>query len=131
MTEHPNAILIRSLFAAFRERDIEKIRDVLAEDATWHFPGKDGKLAGAHKGHAEIFSFLAQVSQLTDGTFELDLEEVLANDHYAVVFFRGHAQRKGRHLDNPTCLKVRLEDGRATELLEFVWDLPSVDEFWS
>lgn len=131
MSAHPNAILIRDLFAAFRARDVESIRAAISETAVWHFPGRTGKLAGAHAGQAGIFGFLARVSELTGGTFELDLEEVLANDRYAVAFFRGHARRNGRELSNPTCLKIRLHNGQAIEIWEFVWDLYAVDEFWS
>jgi ketosteroid isomerase-like protein len=130
LSEHPNAVFVRDLFAAFRARDIESIRSALSEDAVWHFPGKLGELAGAHSGHAGIFGFLARVSELSGGTFELDLEDVLANDRCAVAFFRGRARRHGRELDNPTCLKIRVRHGRATEVWEFVWDLYAVDEFW-
>jgi ketosteroid isomerase-like protein len=131
MSEHPNAARIRALFAAFHARDIDAIRDALAEDAVWHFPGRTGRLAGAHVGHAGIFAFLARVGELTAGTFDLDLEAVLADDERAVAFFRGRGRRDGRELDNPTCLKIRLRDGRAAEIQEFVWDLYAVDEFWS
>jgi len=130
-SEHPNATRIRSLFAAFRARDLDTIRAALAEDAIWHFPGRTGKIAGAHAGQAGIFAFLARVMELTGGTFGLEIETVLADDDHAVVFFRGHGQREGRTLDNPTCLKIRMHDGRATEIHEFVWDLYEVDRFWS
>jgi ketosteroid isomerase-like protein len=131
MTEHPNATRLRNLFAAFRARDVGTIAAVLAADAVWHFPGTRGALAGTHTGHAGIFAFLARVGELTDGTFEIDLEEILANDRSAAVFFRGHGERCGRTLDNPTCLKIRFRDGLAAEIWEFVWDLDAVDEFWS
>ncbi len=130
-SEHPNAVLVRNLFDAFRAGDVDSIRSAISETAVWHFPGRTGKLAGAHSGHAGIFAFLGRVSQLTGGTFELDLEEVLANDRYAVALFRGRARRPPLALDNPTCLKIRLQNGRATEIWEFVWDLFAVDEFWS
>ena len=131
MAEHPNAARIRGLFAAFRTRDLASVRAAIAETAVWHFPGRDGQLAGSHTGHAEIFAFLARVMELTGGTFELELEAVLANDERAVVLFRGRARREQRALDNPTCLVIRLEAGRATEFREFVWDLYEVDRFWS
>jgi hypothetical protein len=131
MSEHPNATRIRELFAAFRARDVDAIRNAISDTAVWHFPGKRGQLAGAHTGHDGIFQFLARGSELTDGTFELDLEEVIANDSYAVAFFRGRGRRRDRELDNPTCLKIHLQEGRATEIWEFVWNLYEVDEFWS
>lgn len=129
--EHPNAARIRGLFDAFHARDLAAIRDALAADAVWHFPGRTGRLAGSHVGHAAIFGFLARVSELTEGSFELQLEQILANDTHAVVFFRGRGRRLDRVLDNPTCLKIRMREGRAEEIHEFVWDLFAVDAFWS
>lgn len=130
-TEHPNAATIRKLFESFRNHDIEFVRAAIAEDAVWHFPGRVGRLAGSHRGHDAIFSFLADVMTLTDGTFGLEVETVVADDHTAVALFRGRGQRGGRTLDNPTCLKIAMRDGQATEIWEFVWDLYSVDEFWA
>lgn len=131
MSEHPNATRVRALFDAFRTSDVEAIRAAIADDAVWHFPGRRGGLAGSHRGHDEIFAFLARVMELTEGTFRLDLEDVVANDRHAVALFRGHGARDGRELDNPTCLKIRLEEGRAVEVWEFVWDSEHVDEFWA
>lgn len=129
--EHPNAVMIRGLFDSFRNHDIERIQAVIAEDAVWHFPGRVGRLAGSHRGRDAIFTFLADVMQLTDGTFGLDLETVVADDDTAVALFRGHGQRSGRTLDNPTCLKICIRGGQAVEIWEFVWDLYSVDKFWT
>jgi len=131
MNEHPNATRVRELFHAFAAQDVDAIRAAIAEDCVWRFPGRSGKLAGEHRGHDGIFSFLLRVGELTDGTFSLDLEDIVANDRYAIALFRGHGRRAdGRVLDNPTCLKIRLDGGRAVEIDEFVWDLYGVDEFW-
>jgi ketosteroid isomerase-like protein len=54
--EHPNSARVRALFHAFHERDPAAVRDAIAEDGVWHFPG-DNLLAGSHRGHASIFAF--------------------------------------------------------------------------
>lgn len=131
MSEHPNARRIRALFAAFRSGDVATIADAIDEDAVWRFPGRRGRLAGEHAGRAAILRFLAQVPALTGGSFHVDLEHVVADDAWAAVFFRGHGEREGRTLDNPTVLRVRLRDGRLREVWEFVWDLEHVEAFWS
>ena len=56
---------------------------------------------------------------------------VANDDACAVALFRGHAERDGKTLDNPTCLRMRIEHGQVVEVWEFVWDLFAVDEFWS
>ena len=98
----------------------------------WRFPGRRGALAGEHVGRDAVFAFLGRVVALTDGTFDLDLVDVVAGDDRAVVLFRGHGTRPdGRVLDNPTSLVIRLQDGQAIEVDEFVWDLDHVETFWS
>lgn len=130
MTEHPNAVRIRGLFQAFRERDLAAIQAAIPERAVWHFPGRKGALAGSHRGREAILAFLGKVVALTEGSFALEIEDVVAGDRNAVVLFRGSGRREGRTLDNPTCLRIRIEDGQLVEIWEFVWDLYAVDEFW-
>lgn len=131
MREHLNAVRIRGLFQAFRERDLAAIQAAIPEQAVWHFPGRKGALAGSHRGRAAILAFLGKVTALTEGTFRFEIEDVIANDASAVAIFRGSGQRQGRTLDNPTCLRMRIRDGQIVEVWEFVWDLYAVDEFWS
>jgi uncharacterized protein len=130
--EHDNARRIRALLDAFRQGDLGVIEATIAEDAVWHFPGRRGKLAGDHVGRGAILRFLLSVPELTGGSFHLELIDVVANERNAVVLFRGSGRRgDGRVLDNPTCLHVRMRDGRAVELWEFVWDVEHVEAFWA
>ena len=131
MAEHPNAVRIRGLFQAFRDRDLAAIQAAIPENAVWHFPGRRGALAGSHRGREAILAFLGKAVALTEGTFQFELEDVIASDTNAVALFRGSGQRPGRTLDNPTCLRMRIQDGRILEIWEFVWDLYAVDEFWA
>ena len=131
MADHPNVTLVRNLFRAFVDRDLATIEHTIPDDAVWHSPGRSGRLAGVHRGRDAIFAFLLGVVELTAGTFELDLIDVLADDQWAVALFRGSGRRGEKTLDNPTCLRMRLENGKVVEVHEFVWDLYHVDEFWS
>ncbi len=130
MSDHANATLVREMFAAFKRGDIAAIYEAIPEDAVWHFPGRDGQIAGTHKGREGILMFLGQVMALTEGTFHLEMEDVIANDRTAIALFRGSAKRNGKELDNPTCLRIDIKDGKVSELREFVWDLYAVDDFW-
>lgn len=129
--EHPNAARVRALFAAFRHADLATIQATIPENAVWHFPGRAGKIAGSHRGRAAILQFLMSVPALTDGTFHLELEDVVANDRHAIALFEGSGTRNGKTLRNPTCLRMRIVDGQVVEIHEFVWDLFHVDDFWS
>jgi ketosteroid isomerase-like protein len=122
--EHPNLTLIRRLFAAFAAQDGKIIRSIVSEDAVWYFPGKRGALAGEYHGHEEILHFVASVPRLTNNTHYIQL-------HDMTVIFTGHAERKGKTLNNRTALVIRVANGKATEFRQFVWDLPSVEDFWA
>jgi ketosteroid isomerase-like protein len=130
-TEHPNVAAVRSMFAAFRAADVEAVMKAVPEDLVWHFPGTRGRIAGSHRGRDAVLEFLALVMSLTNGTFGLDLIDVVGGEHWVVALFRGHGERNGKTLDNPTCLRVRFEGDRPVEIHEFVWDLVAVDDFWS
>ena len=60
--EHPNAALIRKMFAAFKAADLAAIQETIPEHAIWHFPGRRGKLAGDHQGRDAILRFLMNVA---------------------------------------------------------------------
>ncbi len=131
VADHANAVRVRELFQAFRDGDLAAVQATIADDAVWHFPGRSGQLAGSHRGVDAILEFLLKVPQLTGGTFHLDLQEVVANERCAVALFRGHAERGGMRLDNPTALVFRFESNAVVEIREFVWDLFHVDQFWT
>ena len=131
MNEHHNAALVRRLTDGFRRGDLTVFDEVASPGLVWHFPGRMGALAGTHRGREEVVSFLARVAELTEGTFGMEQLDIVADDRWAVVMFRGRAARGGRRLDNPTCLCMRFQGGSIAELWEFVWDLYDVDEFWS
>jgi ketosteroid isomerase-like protein len=131
MPDHPNATYVRNMFAAFERADLAEIQRAIPSDAVWHFPGRNGKLAGSHRGRDAILGFLMNVASLTGGSFHLDMEDVIADDRFAIALFRGHGTRDGKTLDNPTCLKMRFDKGQIAEIWEFVWDLYAVDDFWS
>ena len=67
---------------------------------------------------------------LTGGTFHLEPNDVRPA-YPAIALFTGHGERNGKVLDNPTCLRMRMENGQVVEVWEFVWNLFEVDEFWS
>jgi len=131
MVGHPNEYLVRNLFDAFQRGDAVTIYAAMAEDAVWHFPGRQGQLAGDHQGREAIFAFLAKPAALTGGYFTADLIDVLANDENAVAIFRAIGERDGRELNNHNCLRMRIEGGKIVEFWEFVWDLYKTDEFWA
>jgi ketosteroid isomerase-like protein len=131
MTGRPAKEIFLELFGAFSSGDEAVIRKLLAKDAVWRFPGVNGRLAGEHRGTEAIIAFLQSVRELTNETFEIALERIIAEGDMVVVMFKGSGERQGKTLSNPTCLVLRFDGGQLCEAREFVWDLAHVEAFWS
>jgi uncharacterized protein len=121
----------RSFAEAMASQDVVTAASLLHPDVMWHFPGADHALAGDHHGLDGVATFAQAVSELTAGTFHMDLHEVYASADGVVISFTGSGTRPdGRRLNNPTLLRCTVSEGLITELWEFVWDLDAVGRFW-
>jgi ketosteroid isomerase-like protein len=127
--EHPNAAVVRRLFAAFERKDAFALRGFFADEAVWHVGGSS-RLAGTYRGRREIVRFLGSLPRLTEGTYTSRLIDVLASDERAAVLYRATGRREGRELDIDQVLLFTLRDGIVSEVLALPSDQPAFDAFW-
>ena len=127
---HPNEDVVRQGFAAFASGDVSALRRIIAPGAVWHAPGRN-PLSGSYKGIEEILVLLGQTASLTDGTFTVDLHDVVANDEHAFAAYGVTARRGDRTLRDNQVLVFHLRDGRLTEVWGTAGDQYAVDAFWS
>jgi ketosteroid isomerase-like protein len=127
--EHPNAAVVRRLFAAFERKDAFALRGFFADEAVWHVGGSS-RLAGTYRGRREIVRFLGSLPRLTEGTYTSRLIDVLASDERAAVLYRATGRREGRELDIDQVLLFTLRDGIVNEVLALPSDQPAFDAFW-
>lgn len=130
MNEHPNAVLMHRAVDAFSKGDIETLGQLIDENATWHVPGQS-IVSGVYRGHAEIFSYLGKIMELTNGTFKTELLDIAASDERAVNIERMTASRGDKTLDIALALVVLIRDGKMFEVRDFFSDQYAWDEFWS
>jgi ketosteroid isomerase-like protein len=121
VAEHPNVQRIRDAYAALTVGNLSTGLQDLAPQAVLHIKGS-GPLSGDHSGAEEISTALTGLFALTAGTLTLDVADVFAGDHHAVVVLRESASRPdGATLDVDEVHVLALDDeGRITDL----WDLP-------
>ena len=97
----------------------------------WHLPGRS-RFAGDYQGREATLAYFGQLGQETGGTFQAELQHVLADDEDRVIGIqRSRAQRDGKHLDVGNCIVFQLKDGRVTDGREHFHDLYAWDEFWA
>ena len=130
MADHPNATLLRNGYEAFGKGDMATITELFSEDVVWHVPG-DSQLSGEHRGRDAVFAIFAKTTQLSGGTFKIELHDVLANDEHAVALTRARASREGKHYDSLDTDVYHVSGGKVTEFWSFPGDQRLADEFWS
>jgi len=127
MSEHPNAGLLRRMYEAV---DPEVLRELIAEDAVWHQPGRT-RLAGTYEGRDAIVEFLAAVDEASDATVSFEVIAILADDQRVVSIHRETAQREGRSLDTTNVLRADVRDGKLAEFWIYLGDPYGEADFWS
>ena len=128
-TNH-NGALIRGAYDAFARGDIQGAMAVFAEDILWHVPGR-GPLSRDYRGHAEVLGFFRHFMELSDGTFRLQVDDVLAKGDRVVVLCTESARRGGRSWSSPQVHVWTVKQGKATSFCEYCGDEQAEDEFWS
>jgi ketosteroid isomerase-like protein len=131
MTADENAAIMRRAYAAFNSADINTLIELFDESAVWHLPGRS-RFADDYQGREATLAYFGQLGQETGGTFQAELQHLLADDEDRVIGIqRSRAERNGKRLDVGNCIVFELKDGRVTDGREHFHDLYAWDEFWA
>ena len=126
-----NAEIIRSGYEAFAAGDVPAVLAIFSDDISWRIPGRN-PLAGTYTGPDEVLGFFQGLGERSDGTFNLDVDDVLDNgDDKVVLLVTETAQRNDASLSVSAVHVWSLQDGKATTFQAFGADAYEVDEFWS
>jgi uncharacterized protein len=126
--EHPNAALVRRVFAAFGN-DAMAISAALARDVVWRVPGHT-VMSGEYRGRRDVVEFLRRTGLETGGTYRSRLHTVFADDEWAVAIYRATGTRNGIALDVDQALVIRIADGQWREITAVPLD-SAFEEFWA
>ena len=128
--QHANVQLARRGYEAFGKGDMATISELMAEDVVWHVGGKSS-LSGDYKGKDAVFGFFGKLMELSEGSFKLEVHDILANDEHSVILVRQTAQKGGKKLDSKAVHVTHPDSaGRVTEFWAFDEDQAAMDEFF-
>jgi ketosteroid isomerase-like protein len=130
MAEHPNIGRIRDAYAAFSKGDLDTVGAMYTDDVVWHVGGHS-PLAGDYKGQEEIFGFFGRLFELSEGTLQLEVHDVLANDEHGTALVHMTAKRGDRMLSQNAVHVFHIQDGKTKEFWAFEEDQAADDAFWS
>jgi uncharacterized protein len=120
---YPDAGAMREAMDAFWQKS-------WAADIRYHIPGRS-PVAGDYEGTAQVLELFARISELSGGTFRVELHDAVANDHHSVLLFTARAERAGKQLEDNAVLTAHRHGRKVTEVWVQATDLYAFDEFWS
>ena len=129
---HPNLDLIDQFFAAYGKRDLSELHDVLAEDATWTFPGHH-PLSGTKVGIDAIVAFFDAMGSIM-GSSNPHVEKLVmgVNEQYVVECQYVRTSRTdGPNLDQQLCVLWSFADGKIVSGRHLVADQDALDAFFT
>ena len=121
VVEQVNQALIERAYEAFARGDIPTVLGILADDILWHVPGR-GPLSRDYHGHAEVLEFFRHFMNLSEGTFRIAVDSVLAKGDRVVVLVTESARRNERHWSSPQVHAWTVEGGKATVFWQYQGD---------
>jgi ketosteroid isomerase-like protein len=131
MTGNENVATMRRAYEAFNTGDINTLTELFDESAAWHLPGRS-RFADDYQGRDATLAYFGQLAQETGGTFQAELQHLLADGEDRVIGIqRSSGDRGGKHLDVDNCIVFQLKNGRITDGREHFHDLYAWDEFWA
>ena len=126
--EHPNAALVRRVFAAFG-KDAMAVSAAFARNIVWRVPGHT-VMSGEYRGRRDVVEFLRRTGLETAGTYRSALHTVLAGDEWGLAVYRARGSRNGIDLDVDQAVVIRFEDGMWKEVTAVPLD-SAFDAFWA
>ena len=129
MADHPNAELFKRGYAAFQSGDIDTVRSLFDDNIVWTIGGHN-HFTGDYKGVDNVLGLFLQNAQETNGTFKVELHDVLVNDTHAVALATVSGEKDGRALSDRYTHVVHVADGKVSESWIFQENQADVDAFW-
>ena len=126
---HPLEATIREAYAAFGRGDVDGYLRPCTDDFTFNVPGRGG-ISGTWMGKQGLYELAGKAMAITGGTFNEEVEDVLANDRHAVVLARHRFTRDGTSRDYRTAHVYEIREGKLTQCFEQPRDPSSFHDAW-
>ena len=124
---HPNAEIVLSGFQAFDQGDMAAMKEVMADDVSWHSSGRN-KFAGTYQGLDSVLQLFGDIS--AEAQIEQNLHAVLADDEHVVVLVKSTLTRGDKSLESQDIGTFHVSDGKVTEAWFTSFDDYAGDAFW-
>ena len=129
-TTHPNAKTLETLYAHFASGKVAEALSLCADNCTFQLAGKS-KLAGKYDKTTFATKFMTTLTELSGGTFKMDVHDIMASDRHGLVLSTDTIMRAGKPTEYRTVHVWRFENGKPVAWYEYPRDLYAFDALWS
>jgi ketosteroid isomerase-like protein len=121
---------VRRGYEAFKALDVAALQEVFAPDTVWHSAGRNW-LVGDYHGLPAILNLFGTISAYSEGTYSIEVRDLLGNDDRVVGLQHITATRAdGRSMSVDTVLVFEMRDGRVQETWSWPYDIYAEDEYY-
>jgi ketosteroid isomerase-like protein len=118
--QHRNAETLRTIYA-----DLSRLVDYASDDVILHAAERKSS-DGRYVGKNAVAAKEQELLRLTGNTLVMDVEQIIANDHFGAVLGVLRARRNGDPLAVPFCGLWRFHDGVIVEHWENAYDVAAL-----
>lgn len=126
---HPNEAMVRDALSDFSADDLDRYWAHCADEFVLHIPGNT-QISGSYAGKKGYYGLLAQAVELSAGTFEETVLDVIAGNRHAAVLSRHQLDRLGEQHDYRTVHFYELREGKLATAWELPQDLEAFHKAW-
>lgn len=120
---HRNVEILRAIYA-----DLTRIGEYASDDIVLHAAERD-LVDGRYVGKQAVVAKEQELLHLTGNTLVMDVEHLVANDHFGAVLGVLRAHRDDNILAVPFCGLWRFRDGLIVEHWENAYELAALTRF--
>jgi uncharacterized protein len=122
-----DADLVLQALGALRERDMDTLTGLVAEDFVWHVPGAS-PIAGDVTG---VQAWTEKMHRLIDAGLRPEVRAVLEGPGHVALLQRNTAQVAGHALDVQVVNVFAVAEGRLRRMDTYFGDQAALDAFWT
>lgn len=125
-----HASVLKKIYADFSAGNFDSMLAACDDKITFQVAGKS-QLAGKFTKKDFVSGFVAKVGELSGGTLQTEVHDILASDRHAVVLVSDHLTRKGEKVQVRSAHVWRFENGKPVAWYEYPRDMYQFDAVWS
>jgi ketosteroid isomerase-like protein len=128
--KHAHVSLLEKIYSEISKNNWAAVLDACPDQITFQVPGKS-KLAGKYTKNNLIAEFVVKLQELSGGTFQIEVHDILASDRHATVLATDRLTRHSKTIELRTVHVWRFENGQPVAWYEYPRDLYQFDATWA